>query len=611
MPPMNDPNPSPGSKSSLAWAAAIAAVAIALRLIFLFGAGDRTWPHSTYFEGDAPLFAEWAAALDRGESFEQGLPLHSPVVPYLMHWLAPVGGPTAGPPPARDFVRLKVVWCVVSGLTCGLFYLATARSAGRRAALIASLLCAAYFGAYLSATSLTGETLYAALIVAAIGLTQRFRHSPSWTVAIALGVIHGAATLLRAEHPLLALLLCFTMLRRPVVEDIVRQIQPRVGEPDDENAPPALAPPAPPAPPRRALPTLAMLAVMVALCTPWTLSSHAAIQRLNSVESTPIDYSGVGIEWTPDAREFIASLPAFARRDNVIYMSAAFRTAGRTQVTAADARTMLERQFEYVPQPMSEWVFVSSQGPLAFALANHPRADGGFSKAALDARFGANPALQLSLPSHLRLYNRGFAAGWEWIRSDPKAWADLAVKKLERFDAGAALGFGATNAPLGRSGVRQPADLATQQWSASAPWRWTWFAILAVGAICSLLRGVCRLWLIVIVFKLLVTLAFFGYARQAVSIAPAFCVLAALAIDELLRRLPASKVAQVAGYMVVAGLTALLFVTDSRTAFRPAEMSVRGPAQMAPRWGPGAFESAQRIELIFDPPAATTAPTRS
>ena len=59
-----------------------------------------------------------------------------------------------------------------------------------------------------------------------------------------------------------------------------------------------------------------MLAVAVAACTPWTLSSRSAIQRLNTVEVTPIDYSSLGVEWTLDARAFIASLPAFARRDN-------------------------------------------------------------------------------------------------------------------------------------------------------------------------------------------------------------------------------------------------------------------------------------------------------
>lgn len=600
---MNDPQAAHGWKCTAAWTVAIAAFAIALRLIFLFGAGDRTWPHSTYFEGDAPLFAGWAAALDRGEPFEQGLPLHSPVVPYLMHSLAPAGGTTAGPPPARDFVRLKVVWCVISGLTCGLLFLVTAQSAGRRAALIVSLLCAAYFGAYISATSLTGEALYAALIVAAIGLTQRFRLRPSWTAAIALGAIHGVATLLRAEHPLLALLLCVAMLWRTSTQSTQTQAPTPVDAQDEENPPPAAAPPLPA---RRALPTLATVGVMIAVCIPWMLSSRAAIQRLNTVESTPIDYAARGVEWTPDAREFIASLPAFARRDNVIYISASFRTAGRTQVTAADARMILERQFSYVPQPMSEWMLVSSQGPLAFALANHPRADGGFSKVALDSRFGSNPALQLSLPSHLRLYNDGFAEGWEWIRSDPKAWSELAAKKLERFARGVALGFGATNAPLGRSGERQPADLATPISNKSAPWRWMWLALLSVGAICSLLRGVCRLWLLVIAFKLLVTLAFFGYARQAVSIAPAYCVLAALAIDELLRRIPSSRSSRLLGYVALAAIAATLLITDVRTAFRPAEMSIRGPAQLAPQWGPGAFESAQRIELIFDPPAPTT-----
>src|SRR5262245_9733826 len=114
MPPMNDSKSPTSWKSALAWVAAIAAFAIALRLTFLLGAGDSAWPHSTYFEGDAPLFAQWADALDRGRPFEAGLPLHSPVVPHLMHWLAPAAtqappatsnaaSPAAAPQPQRDF----------------------------------------------------------------------------------------------------------------------------------------------------------------------------------------------------------------------------------------------------------------------------------------------------------------------------------------------------------------------------------------------------------------------------------------------------------------------------------------------------------------------------
>src|SRR5262245_28884694 len=216
------------SRRSALCALAIALFATALHLIFLFGAGDRTWPHSTYFEGDAPLFGEWAAALDQGQRFEEGLPLHSPVVPYLMHWLSPAGAPAAGAPTGRDFLRLKLIWCAISGVTCGLLFLTVAPQAGRRAAMLAALLCASYFGTYIRATSLTGEALYAALVVAVVGLTQGFRTHPSWTVALSLGALHGAATLLRAEHPLLALLLCGAMLWQPAAKPAQPAQNPRI-----------------------------------------------------------------------------------------------------------------------------------------------------------------------------------------------------------------------------------------------------------------------------------------------------------------------------------------------------------------------------------------------
>src|SRR5688572_15074483 len=79
------------SRFSSDGAAALGVFAIALlvRLLFLSGSADRGWPHSVYYEGDAPEWVRWANALDRGERYEFDLPLRSPAVAYLMHWLWP------------------------------------------------------------------------------------------------------------------------------------------------------------------------------------------------------------------------------------------------------------------------------------------------------------------------------------------------------------------------------------------------------------------------------------------------------------------------------------------------------------------------------------------
>ena len=177
----------------------IFALALALRLIFLFGAGDRTWPHSLYYEGDAPLFAEWAAALDRGEAFELGLPLHAPAVAYLIHWISP----PADLPGGRDFVRVKVVWCAISAATWAVFYLVLRAVADRPIALTAALLGTASFGSTIAATSLNSEALYAFLLVLCVGGAMRIAAGGSYWWAPAWGVVNGAAALTRPEHPLL------------------------------------------------------------------------------------------------------------------------------------------------------------------------------------------------------------------------------------------------------------------------------------------------------------------------------------------------------------------------------------------------------------------------
>ncbi|MBI5863652.1 MAG: hypothetical protein HZB38_03915 [Planctomycetes bacterium] len=580
------------------FAAAIFLVALALRLIFLLYSRDRFWPHSTYFEGDAPLFAHWAAALDRGERFEEGLPLHSPAVAYLMHWFAAPGGPRDWPLPARDFLALKCAWCGLSAATSAVFFVLAARTVGLRAAWAAVMLLMFSFGSYVTAASLNSETPYAFVVVALVALTTWFADlkrrgaiASLVCLAVALGVLHGLGCLLRAEHPLLVVLLACGMIASPAR---------------------GLPQPAIVADPRRGRgwlsvgTTVLMIATMVGVCLPWTLAARAAIDRMNRETTLPPDYEHAAIAWTDDARRLVDAMPAFARADNVRYVSDTLARAGRKQVSGGEVEAFLRRQFDYIPAPLSRRVFVSSQGPLAFALANHPKADGGFSKAALDARFEPDPSLQMTLPSHLRLYNDGYAAGWRSIGSDPAAWLGLVGRKLTRFAAGATLGVGATNWPVGRSGTRAAVDLATPlPGGVWCVWQTLWGVALASGVYVAAKRRVGGLWLLVIAYKLAVTVAFFGYARQAVSIAPAFCLLAALAVDRLVRFLPARLAGPRIGYGCVLMVLAVMLATDLAIARRPAEMRIRGPARPATHWAPNAFESNQSIDILLEAPAKT------
>lgn len=51
-------------------ALALVAASFVLRALFLFGAIDSAWPHSTLYEGDALVWLEWARALRAGQPFE-------------------------------------------------------------------------------------------------------------------------------------------------------------------------------------------------------------------------------------------------------------------------------------------------------------------------------------------------------------------------------------------------------------------------------------------------------------------------------------------------------------------------------------------------------------
>lgn len=560
--------PGPAPRWTDAWLGlGLAAFALLLRLVFLLHAGDRAWPHSTYFEGDAPLFADWAAALDRGTPFEAGLPLHSPATAYLLHWFGPPVTDDAGRPILRDFTGMKIAWCAVSAATSGLLFLA-ARPLGRRTAILASVLHAASFGTSVLATSLNNECLYGLVLVAVVGATARWMKRPGVGGALALGVLHGAATLLRAEHPLLVLLLAGGMVfaagsRR-----------------------------------RRTWAALAAMGIgLLGVCAPWMLKSRAAIVAFNTREAPPVDFSASTVRWSDDARAFLATLPGFARADNFQFISISFARQGRREVSAEDVQRFLVDEFGYIPQPISPWGLISCQGPLAFALANHADAAGGFSKAALDARFGPDPRLQFSLPTHLRLVNEGYAVGWQEIRRDPAAWLRLVLRKLERFGRGAGLGFSAANWPLGREGPRPAVDMLAPPLDTTIAWSVALGICFIAGLAVAARRRVAGLWVLVVAYKLCVTIAFFGYARQAASISPALFVLLALAVDPALAWLSRRRAWRLIGWSVLAAALTSLSVFDTWTARAPAEMLVDGPARPAPRWAPNAFEAAGTIEL--------------
>ncbi|MEX2218460.1 MAG: PCP reductase family protein, partial [Phycisphaerales bacterium] len=497
--------------------------AVLMRLNYLFHAPDRAWPHSVWFEGDGPLYARWAGALAEGEAFEYGLAVHAPAVGYIVRWLGYGVVPEGASP---DFTRAKVVWCIASALACAATYLAARMELRRRASAIAAALLAFWYPSFVIATSLNGEALYSLLVPLLAAGTLWVARRPgvrglggptlrggflALVVAAVTGLLHGAAMLIRPEHSLLVgMLLAFIAWGRR------RELASIAGAA------------------RVAALLVVTAAGAVGACLPWSDSTYRATERFNTrfqVGQREVRYGRMFPPWTPEARAEMDRLPVFAREANAMYASVWATRRGVERLTPEHLREFFAGEFGYTPEPLRRWSLVSGQGPLTFALANHPGATGGFSTAALDARFDPDPVLSFAHPSHLRLYNRGYEVGLGWIREDPGRWAALVGRKLAIFAQGATQGVTSANWPLGREGIRRAVD----SFVAESP-VWPWWAgglgaAMLAGVLVCVRRGVGTVWLLVILSKVVVTVLFFGYARQAASVLPVFAVLVGVGVD--------------------------------------------------------------------------------
>jgi hypothetical protein len=365
---------------------------------------------------------------------------------------------------------------------------------------------------------------------------------------------------------------------------------------------------------QRAALQLAVAVAALLVCLPASIEQTRAARQYNTVARREPAFDRVPVAWAPDARAFLAGLPAFARARAFAYLSRLADQRGVGQVTAPLARQLWHDEFGEPPEPLRTPVLVSGQGPLNFALANHPDAHGAFSKAALENRFlSPDPKLTLSVPPHLRLYNDGYAVGLGFIRSDPRGWLRAVGRKLWFFGQGASLGLTAYDLPLGRYGERRPCDLMTPFPGHGVMWQLICVGLIVAGAVIARRHQVGRLCLLVLLYKLLVTVGFFGYARQAASIGPVLALLAALALDALAGKLWSSLTAhrgRAAGalcgaipgghrrtWLIVGSVVVLGVAVDLHAARHPPAFDVQGPLRASPEWGQSSFSSNVRVEL--------------
>jgi Dolichyl-phosphate-mannose-protein mannosyltransferase len=584
-------------------AATIFVIALIVRLLFLFSQPDAAWPHSALYEGDSPEWIRWAQALSRGRPYEFDLPLRSPGVAYLLYWLG------AGDSGVYSYASWKVLWCVLSAATCSLSYLGFVTVFSRRVALIAAGFCVFSFGSYVAATSLCNETPYAFCLFAAILLTLRIARQPSMWLALVLALLHGSAMLLRAEHPPFMMAMTGWLLWQWKLRDQRAAISPPKSKHKAKVHPrKSRTASAPRLTLRNAIiMTAIILGGAAALCLPWSIRGAEAIHRFNMIPSQPIDYAHLRVPdapanfpvvtWSTEAQAAMNALPAFTRAHSSYVLTGLVGRDGRTEVTLADVRRLFREYFHSTPEPLKSWALLSIKGPMDFAMANHPDAAGGYSNSALVLPGVTATIMNLSHTDHLYLLNHGYKAGLAYIPSDYGKWIGNLGRKLANFVDGFTLGYTARNLPSGPYGERRAVDLTTI-YPRPVLWDGLIVGLFLIGVAMAIRLRVGGLWLLIISGKVIVALAFYGYARQAVSIFPAFALFIALPVDQLIKWARAkSGIGERAGLVFGGVVVATLILADVIAFTFPRPSAVEGPLRATPQWGPTAFECSERIVI--------------
>jgi hypothetical protein len=270
---------------------------------------------------------------------------------------------------------------------------------------------------------------------------------------------------------------------------------------------------------------------------------------------------------------------------------------------------ILTEAFGRPPAPLPARPLIALYGPLNFALAHHPRASDGFSRAALEDpppllggidRYPPAlvaglppPDLTFAYPPHVALVDDGYAIARSWIAASPRRSALLALRKLALFWGGAARGLGGDNLPFGPGGVRRTVDLTVPAGGAGL-WAWQ-LAMLALALYGWRAARSAALvpWLLWIASKIAITVAFFGYARQGAAVVPVVALLIGLAFDRLaLGRLEGRSALVLLGAWVAVSVA----LEVGRRAQKP-EVRVDGLSIAAGDPFPADLQRDQRIEV--------------
>ncbi len=565
-------------------ACALAVSSFLERWLFVRATPDAGWAYAALYKGDAALWVDYASALHAGRPFELGLPLHPPGAAYLIAWLWDGSAAALG--------SLRIVWAALGAATVVVAWDAARRAFGPAVGLLVGALVASADGLLVLSGSLDAETPYLLLVVAALWLVDGLRSSPTRARLAAWAAANGVACLFRVEHAL-----AFALTTAWLAWGWRRQTTPALA---------LLA--------RLALAGGAFLLPLV----PWHVSAWRAVARFDDHEPEPrpdeaaalarVEARVAGLTWDDDARQARDRLPAFARRTAADFVAATVAHRGGAKVTAADF-AILDQAFGGAPRAVARFPFVSVYGPLNFALANHPAADGGFSRAALEdppplvadpgryppalVRGLPPPDLTLAYPPHARLVTDGYARGVRWIAADPGGSLRRAARKLARFWSGAVLGWTGENLPTGASGLRRAVDLTVPEGPLAAGWRIVLLAACALGLRAGAGRAPLSPWLLYALSKIVTTLLYFGYARQGALVIPVVALLLALAAE---RRLGPERASRRATALAATLIVAAVGIDAARWLRRP-QVVIDGVAVTTVDPFPSDVHRDQRVEV--------------
>jgi len=496
----------------------------AARALFLLRQSDARGPASVLYRGDTPFYLESALAMVQGRPYDSGIPFHPPGFTTLLAALLRLTGVSAAQE-GFDALPAKLILGLLGALAIGVFFLLARRVAGRTVALVALPLSIFSFGHYVQSTAINAESsflLLALTVVLGWSLVAERCLQPAPAGGAGADLKAGAAGPGPVAGP---------------------------GLQAGARAPRLAAGPGLPA----MAGVLGLLAGAAALMRPEFLLTMSLL---------------LIVALLLGRRR--ALLPAALFLLGALVLLAPWTLHCRRNIAAVN-RANAER----LPRPLPEWVLVSAGGPLNFATANNDHASGAFDTRLIEKLAPGRPALELDL-AHAeihRLYVDGYAVGARWMLANPSRALALFARKLDlAFDA-LALGYLQGNLPGGLTGERRPVDQFVPR---ARAFRWAQAALCLLGIVH--LRGVladrrrraAALFLAAHgLATLLAILAFFGYARFGMLLAPIFWLLLAAGMTAIfgwLRGPGRAAPPRLSAGRAVAGLIGLLLLVETLSA---------------------------------------------